>query len=246
MLKGKTAVITGGSRGIGKAIALKMAANGAHVAIVYAGNEAAAADTCSLISDYGVQVKAYRCDVSDYAETKKLVEQILEDFQTIDILVNNAGVIRDKLILAMEEADYDLVLDTNLKGAFHMIRHISPVLVKKRSGRIINISSVAGLMGNAGQSNYAAAKAGMVGLTKSVAKELAGRSITVNAIAPGFIKTDMTDGLPDKVKEVALGQIPMKKMGRPEDIADLAVFLAGDAAGYITGEIIKVDGGLYI
>ncbi len=246
MLEGKTAVITGGSRGIGRAIALKMAESGVHVAIIYAGNDAAAAEACGLAAAYGVKAKAYRCDVADYSATKALIEQILEDFQTIDILVNNAGVIRDKLILAMDEEDFDRVLDTNLKGAFHMIRHICPILIKKRSGRIINISSVAGMMGNVGQANYAAAKAGMIGLTKTVAKELAGRNITVNAIAPGFMQTDMTATLPEKVKEAALLQIPMKRMGDPEDIANLAVFLAGDAAGYMTGEVIKVDGGLYI
>jgi 3-oxoacyl-[acyl-carrier protein] reductase len=246
MLKGKTAVITGGSRGIGKAIVLKMASEGANVAIVYAGNDEAAAETRKLAAACGVKAEAYKCDVSDFEAVKDLTGQIITDFQTVDILVNNAGVVRDSLIMAMRQEDFDTVLNINLKGSFNTIRHLSPIMIKKRSGRIINISSVSGIMGNAGQANYSAAKAGMIGLTKTVAKELAGRKITVNAIAPGFIQTDMTAALNEKVKDAALSQIPMKRIGDPEDIANLAVYLASDAAGYITGEIIKVDGGLYI
>lgn len=244
MLKGKTAVVTGGSRGIGKAIALKMAESGADVAIVYAGNEAAAQETCGLIEQCGVKAKAYRCDVADDAQTKELIGTILGDFGGIDILVNNAGITRDGLILSMKEEDFDTVLDTNLKGAFHMIKHTYRNFMKKRSGRIINITSVSGITGNAGQANYSSAKAGLIGLTKSTAKELAARNVTCNAIAPGFIDTDMTAALPEKVIEAAVDAIPLKRMGSPADIANLAVFLAGDEAGYITGEVIKIDGGL--
>lgn len=246
MLNDKTAVITGGARGIGKAIAMEMAANGAHIALVDFGPAETAAQTCEELQAYGVKAKAYHCDVSDYQQTEALVAQILTDFGAIDILVNNAGITSDKLIISMSEEDFDKVIAVNLKGAFHMIRHICPVFMKRRGGRIINISSVAGMMGNAGQANYAAAKAGMIGLTKTVAKEFAGRNITCNAIAPGFIKTDMTEVLPEKVREAALAQIPMKRMGEPTDIAHLAVFLAGRGAAYITGEVIRADGGLYI
>ena len=246
MLSGKTAVITGGSRGIGRAIALKMASEGAHVAIVYAGNDVAAQETRTLAAAYGVKAEAYKCDVSDFQAVKDLAGHILEDYLTVDILVNNAGVVKDSLVIAMSEEDFSTVLNTNLKGAFNTIRHLSPVMVKNRRGRIINISSVSGIMGNAGQANYSAAKAGIIGLTKTVAKELASRKITVNAIAPGFVQTDMTSSLSEKVRDAALNQIPMKRLGEPEDIACLAAFLASDAAGYITGEVIKVDGGLYI
>lgn len=242
MLKGKTALVTGGSRGIGGAIALNMAKNGADVAIVYAGNEAAARETCELLREQGIKAEMYRCDVSDFEKTKELVQAVIEEFGGVDILVNNAGIVRDGLLLSMKESDFDSVIDTNLKGAFNMIRHTYGHFMKKRGGRIINISSVAGITGNAGQANYASAKAGIIGLTKSVARELASRGVTCNAIAPGFIQTDMTGALADKVKEYALQAIPMKKMGSPEDVADLAVFLAG--AGYITGEVIRVDGGL--
>lgn len=244
MLDEKTAVITGGSRGIGKAIALKLAECGANIAIVYAGNEAAAAETCLLIADLGVKVKSYRCDVSDDTQTEQTVKSIVSEFGGIDILVNNAGIVKDGLMLAMKEQDFDAVLDTNLKGAFHMIKHSYRQFMKRRSGRIINITSVSGITGNAGQANYSSAKAGLIGLTKSVAKELAGRNITCNAIAPGFIDTDMTSALSGPAKETIVTAIPLKRMGTPHDIANLAAFLAGDEAGYITGEVIKVDGGL--
>lgn len=247
MLKDKVAVVTGGSRGIGRAIAFKMAENGANVAVVYAGNEQAANDTCTQItSKYPVTAKAYRCDVSDFDATKELTAQILEDFGSIDILVNNAGIVRDNLILRMDEQDFDAVINTNLKGAFHMIKHCYSHFMKKRSGKIINITSVIGMMGNAGQANYASAKAGLIGLTKTVAKELAGRNVTCNAIAPGFIATEMTDALNDKVKESTLAAVPLKRMGTPDDIANLAVFLASEQSSYITGEVIKVDGGMCI
>lgn len=244
MLKGKTAIVTGGSRGIGKAIALKLAQEGADVAILYAGNEAAAQETCSLIGQSGVTAKAYRCDVADDRQTKETVDAILADFGGIDILVNNAGVVRDGLILSMKEEDFDTVVNTNLKGAFHMIKYTYRHFMKKRSGRIINITSVSGVTGNAGQANYSSAKAGLIGLTKSTAKELAARNVTCNAIAPGFIDTDMTAALADKVREAAVEAIPLKRMGTPGDIAALAAFLAGDEAGYLTGEVIKMDGGL--
>jgi 3-oxoacyl-[acyl-carrier protein] reductase len=244
MLKGKTAVVTGASRGLGRAIALHMARAGANVAVVYAGNQAAAADTAVRIRELGVKAEAYRCDVADFEATKALTEAVIAEFGGIDILVNNAGIVRDSLVLSMKEQDFDAVVNTSLKGAFNMIRHTYQHFMKKRAGRIINISSIAGIMGNAGQANYASAKAGVIGLTKSVARELAARGVTCNAIAPGFIETDMTDALPEKVKERALEAIPVRRMGVPDDVAALAVFLAGDGAGYITGEVIRVDGGL--
>lgn len=244
MLKGKTALITGGSRGIGKAIALKLAACGADIAIVYAGNEAAAAATCEEIRQLGVKASAFSCNVADFEATGQLVKQVVQEFGEIHILVNNAGIIRDSLVLSMKEADFDLVLDTNLKGAFNMIKHTYPLFMKRRSGRIINITSVSGITGNAGQANYSAAKAGMIGLTKAIAKELALRNVTCNAVAPGFIETDMTQGLQDKFKEATVAAIPLKRMGKPEDIAHAVAFLASDEAGYMTGTVIQVDGGL--
>ncbi len=246
MLKGKTAIVTGGSRGIGKAIALELARQGAQIAIVYYGNDEAAQITCQSIKELGQKAIAYPCDVSDYEKTKELIVQILTDFGSFEILINNAGIIRDGLLLSLKEADYDLVLNTNLKGAYNLLKHSAPFLLRQKKGRIINISSVAGLMGNAGQTNYSAAKAGLIGLTKAAARELASRNITCNAIAPGLIDTEMTKNLPQKAKEALLGQIPLKKAGSPQDIASLAAFLSSDQAGYITGEIIKVDGGLYI
>ncbi|MBP3284285.1 MAG: 3-oxoacyl-[acyl-carrier-protein] reductase [Clostridia bacterium] len=244
MLKEKVAVVTGASRGIGRAIALGMAENGANVAIIYAGNKAAAEETRETAMKFGVKAEIYCCDVSDFEATKELTKKIIEDFGHIDILVNNAGITKDALVLTMSEADFDAVINTNLKGVFNMIKNVYSPFMKQRHGKIINISSVSGLSGNAGQANYSAAKAGIVGLTKTVAKELAGRNVNVNAIAPGFIETDMTDKLSDKIKEGVKDVIPMKKMGKPEDIANMAVFLASDKANYITGEIIRVDGGI--
>ncbi|MBS5645336.1 MAG: 3-oxoacyl-[acyl-carrier-protein] reductase [Clostridiales bacterium] len=244
MLTGKTALVTGASRGIGRAIALKLAGEGANVAIVYAGNQAAAEETKALALENGVKAECYCCDVSDFDKVAQLVATVKEEFGGIDILVNNAGINRDKLAMQMKEADFDDVIATNLKGAFNTIRQVYPLMVRKRSGRILNISSVAGVCGNAGQANYSAAKAGMIGLTKSIAKEVASRGITCNAIAPGFIATDMTDALPEKVKEGALATIPMRRMGTPEEIADVAAFLVSDAASYITGAVLQVDGGL--
>ncbi len=243
-LENMTAVVTGGSRGIGRAIALAMAQEGANVAILYAGNREAAEQTEQEIAQIGGKVRAYQCDVSSFEQTETITKQILEEFGQVDILVNNAGIVRDGFLLSMKEEAFDAVIDTNLKGAFHMIRHLYSHMMRKRSGRIINISSIVGLTGNAAQANYAAAKAGVIGLTKSTAKELAGRGVTCNAIAPGYIQSDMTDAMPEKAKEAITSQIPMKRTGLPQDVANLAVFLAGPGASYITGEVIRVDGGL--
>jgi len=244
MLKEKVAIITGASRGIGRAIALEMAKNGANIAIIYAGNKEKAEETKAKVEEYGARANIYKCDVANFEEAAQCVKNVLDDFGRVDILVNNAGVTRDALVLSMNECDFSLVVDTNLKGAFNMIKQVYPLFMKQRAGRIINISSVSGLMGNAGQANYSASKAGIVGLTKTVAKELAVRGVTCNAIAPGFIETDMTDKLSDKVKEAAVSTIPMRKMGEPEDIAYMATFLASNNAKYITGEVIRVDGGI--
>ena len=244
MLEGKTALITGGAKGLGKAIALKMAGSGADIAIVdYCGPEMTDA-TCLECAAFGVTARGYRCDVSDFEQTRRLVNEIIADFGGIDILVNNAGITADKLILQMSEADFDRVLNINLKGAFNMIRHTYQHFMRKRGGRIINMASVAGLMGNAGQANYSASKAGLIGLTKTTAKELGSRGVTCNAIAPGFIDTDMTAVLSEAVKEEAVKLIPMRHMGTPEDVANAALFLASDMSGYITGEVIRVDGGM--
>ena len=240
MLKGKVAVITGGSRGIGAAIAEKFASLGADIALIYAGNAEAAADVCEKCAARGVKVTAYQCDVADFEAAKKTVADLKAEFGTVNILVNNAGITRDGLMAMMKEKDFDDVIDTNLKGAFNMIRHCCSFFIRNKGGRIINISSIAGLMGNAGQVNYSASKAGLIGLTKSVARELAGKNVTCNAIAPGFITTDMTKDFDETAPLVA--SIPLGRMGKVEDVAETAAFLA--AAGYITGEVIRVDGGL--
>lgn len=245
-LKDKVAVITGGSRGIGRAIALKMAESGADIAVLFSGNEEAAKEVVTKALEFNVKAGYFKCDVSVFEDVKNTVNRILQEYGGIDILVNNAGITADKLIMAMTEQDFDKVIDVNLKGSFNMIKHTSMNFIKKRKGRIINITSVSGITGNAGQANYSSAKAGMIGLTKTVAKELASRNVTCNAIAPGFIQTDMTDKLPDNIKESAISNIPLKRMGKSEEIASLAVFLASDDSSYITGEIIKVDGGLCI
>lgn len=246
MLTGKTALVTGGAKGIGRAIALKIAAAHGNVAIMYHGSQEKAQETIAQVQALGVQVKSYQCDVSDFTATKALVGQVIKDFGGLDILVNNAGITNDKLLIAMKEEDFDSVINTNLKGAFNMTKHVGTYLLKQRKGRIINISSVSGLMGNVGQCNYAAAKAGLIGLTKSTAKEMAIRGVTCNAIAPGFIDTDMTKTLKTEIKEEILKQIPLKRLGQADDIANLCVYLSSDLSGYITGEVIKVDGGLYI
>lgn len=239
MLKGKTAVVTGGSRGIGAAIACKFASLGANIAVIYAGNAAAAENVCRQCRQYGAEAAAYQCDVSDFSAVKDTVAKIRADFGTAQILVNNAGITRDGLLAMMKEEDFDAVLDTNLKGAFNMIRHMTGLFLRGREGCIINIASVAGLMGNAGQCNYSASKAGLIGLTKSVAKELAPKGIRCNAIAPGFIATDMTE---DQADNPLVKMIPLGAMGSPEDVADAAAYLAG--ANYVTGEVLRVDGGI--
>ena len=241
MLKGKVAVVTGASRGIGAAVAKKLASLGADLALIYAGNdalaEAAAADCRAL----GVRAEAYRCDVSDGEAVKETVAKIKAELGGVQLLVNNAGITRDGLVATMKEADFDEVLDVNLKGAFHMIRHCSGLMLRAKYGRIVNISSVAGLMGNPGQANYAAAKAGLIGLTKTTAKELASRGITVNAVAPGLIDTDMTRKL--GLKEEALkAASPLGRAGKPEEVAEAVAFLL--QADYITGEVLRVDGGM--
>lgn len=243
-LNNQTALVTGGSRGIGRAIALAMAEEGANVAILYAGNETAAAQTVQEAEAFGVKAVSYRCDVSSEQAVKETVDQVLKDFGRVDILVNNAGIVRDGFLLSMKEEAFDDVINTNLKGAFHLTRQLYSHMMRRKSGRIINISSIVGLNGNAAQANYAAAKAGVVGLTKSTAKELAARGVTCNAIAPGFIHSDMTDAMPEKARDAISSQIPMKRVGQPQDVAALAVFLAGPGASYITGEVIRVDGGL--
>ncbi len=240
MLKGKVALVTGASRGIGEAIAKKFASLGADVAVIYAGSQdKAEAVVNSCKSDFGVKAKAYKCDVSDFEATKELVSQVKEDFGTVHILVNNAGITKDGLIAMMKEDSFDAVIDTNLKGAFNMIRHLTGIFMRNREGCIINISSVAGIMGNAGQVNYSASKAGLIGLTKSVAKELAPRGVRCNAIAPGFISTDMTEAQADSP---LLKMIPLGRMGETEDIAEAAAYLA--TAKYVTGEVLRVDGGI--
>ena len=240
----KTALITGGSRGIGRAVALDMARQGADVAIVYAGDETAAKEAVASLEKLGAKARAYRCDVADHAATAEVVKQVTEEFGGVDILVNNAGITRDNLMLTMCEEDFDRVLAVNLKGAYNLTSHLYRQFVRRRSGRIINITSVVGLMGNIGQANYAASKAGLVGFTKSIAKELASRGITCNAIAPGFVDSDMTAGLAEAVKTQILGGIPMARLGKPQEVAALAVFLAGESAAYITGQVISVDGGM--
>lgn len=244
MLDDKVAVVTGASRGIGAAIAKGMADEGAFVVVNYAGSQEKAEAVVSEIEAAGGKAKAVGCDVSDAAAVEAFIKDIVKEYGGIDILVNNAGINRDGLLMGMKEADFDDVLRTNLKGTYNCCRQVVRPMMKKRAGRIINMASVAGVIGNAGQVNYAASKAGVIGLTKSVAKEVASRGITCNAIAPGFIKTDMTDALPDSVKEEAVGQIPLGRFGEPEDIAQMAVFLASDKAGYITGQVICVDGGI--
>jgi len=243
-LNGKTALVTGASRGIGRAIALRLAEDGANVAVIYAGSADKAEAVVNEITALGVNAKAYQCNVADSAAVNETVKAVTNDLGKIDILVNNAGITRDGLMLRMKDEDFDAVLDTNLKGAFNTIRACYSGFIRKKSGRIINISSVSGIMGNAGQANYSASKAGVIGLTKSVARELASRGITCNAVAPGFIQTDMTENLGDN--NPLLNSIPLGRMGKPEDIAAAVAFLASDSAAYITGEVLKVDGGLAI
>ncbi len=243
-LEGKIALVTGASQGLGKAIALKLAANGADVAVIYVGPEGPALETKAEIEALGRRAELYVCDVRDEKAVEDTVAAVKKDLGKVDILVNNAGVTRDGLMVTMKDADYDMVLDINLKGAFHMIRACYRDFMRKKYGKIINISSIAGLVGNVGQVNYAASKAGLIGLSKSVAKELGSRGVCCNCIAPGFIETAMTKDI--KEDNPLLVQVPMKKMGTPEDVANVALFLASPESDYITGETIRVDGGLAI
>ena len=244
MLDGKIAVVTGASRGIGRAIALRLGLEGATVIVNYNGSEEKALQVVKEIEEKGGKAEAIACNVSDYEASGVFLEGVIKKYGKLDILINNAGITRDNLLMKMSEEEFDAVINTNLKGVFNCMKHVSRQMIKQRGGRIINISSVSGILGNAGQANYCAAKAGVIGMTKSFAREAASRGITVNAIAPGYIQTDMTDVLSDSVKEASLDQIPMKRFGTPEDIAAAAVFLASEPAGYITGQVISVDGGM--
>ena len=246
MLKGKTAVVTGGTRGIGKAIAKKFAENGANVAVIATSDNTRAQETIKELQNLGVNARLYTCNIRDAEEVASVKEEILADFSKVDILVNNAGVTRDNLLPGLSIMDIDDVIDINLKGTMFMTRAFIRDFVRNRGGNVINISSVVGLMGNKGQTNYAASKAGIVGLTKSVAKEYGRKNIRCNAIAPGYIETDMTGKLSDTQKGEIASNIPMTKLGKPEDVANAALFLASDLSGYITGEILKVDGGMYV
>lgn len=246
MLTGKIALVTGASRGIGAQIARSLAAEGAVVMINYHGSKEAAGKTADEIAAAGGKAELCPCNVSDFTACGEMVQEIIKKYKRIDILVNNAGITRDGLLMKMSEEDFDLVIDTNLKGTFNTIRHASRYFLKQRSGKIINISSVSGILGNMGQANYSASKAGIIGLTKSTARELASRGINVNAIAPGLIATDMTDAMPKEAKEDLVGSIPFKRIGTPKDIADMAVFLASSKSDYITGQVFAVDGGMSI
>ncbi|MBS2968951.1 3-oxoacyl-[acyl-carrier-protein] reductase [Metabacillus sp. KIGAM252] len=246
MLTGKTALVTGASRGIGRAIALDLAKNGANVAVNFAGNEAKAKETVEEIIALGREAFAIKADVSSADAVKDMIKEVTDRFGTLDILVNNAGITRDNLLMRMKEDEWDDVVDTNLKGVFLCTKAVTRQMMKQRSGRIINITSVVGEVGNPGQANYVAAKAGVIGLTKTSAKELAARNITVNAVAPGFISTDMTEKLTDEIKEEMLKQIPLAKFGEGQDIADLVTFLASGKSAYITGQTLHVNGGMFM
>ena len=245
-MNGKVALVTGASRGIGRAVAMELAKNGVNLIINYSGSEDAAKEVLKEVTQLGVEAYIYKANVGDYKECAAMVEFTIEKFSKIDILVNNAGITKDMLLMRMSEEQFDDVININLKGTFNCMQLVSKYMIKAKSGRIINMASVSGRLGNAGQVNYAASKAGVEGMTKAAAREMAARGITVNAIAPGFVKTDMTDVLSDKVKENIIESIPMKTFGMPEDIAKTVVFLAGDGARYITGQTISVDGGMYM
>lgn len=245
-LSGKTALVTGASRGIGRSIALALAEAGANVAVNYAGSEAAAAEVAEQIRAKGVEAITVQANVGRTDEADRLIKDVADAWGKIDILVNNAGITRDNLIMRMKEEEFDQVIETNLKGVFNCLKAVTRPMMKQRFGRIINISSVVGVLGNAGQANYVAAKAGVIGLTKSSAKELASRGITVNCVAPGFIDTDMTQVLSDDLRDSMLGGIPLARLGRPEEIANVVLFLASDASSYMTGQTLHVDGGMYM
>ncbi len=245
-MNGKIALVTGGSRGIGRAIALQLAKDGCDVAVLYAGRREAADQTVSLLEAAGARALAIQCDVSDGEAAAAAVGEVEKTLGPIAILVNNAGIIRDGLTMRMSSEDFRAVIDVNLTGAFHMIRACLPGFVRRRAGRIVNITSVSGMMGNPGQANYASSKAGLIGLTKTVAREVASRGVTVNAVAPGFIETDMTAGMSEAALQKGLSAVPMGRIGKPEDVANAVSFLASDAAGYVTGCVLKVDGGMYI
>lgn len=243
-LAGKVALVTGAGRGIGRAVARRLSGDGALVLVNYNGSRERAREVVEEIQRAGGQGEALGCDVSDFEACGKLAEDVIARYGHVDILVNNAGITKDNLILRMSEEEFDRVLDVNLKGAFNTIRHLSRFFLKQRAGKIINISSVSGIMGNPGQANYAASKAGLIGLTKSIARELAGKGICVNAVAPGYVETEMTEALTDKAKEALKQMIPMNRMGKAENVADLVAFLAGSGSDYITGQVICVDGGM--
>ncbi len=246
MLEGKVALVTGAGRGIGREIALTLAEYGADVIVNYHGSQEKAQEVVKQIEQLGRKAAAIQCSVADYEACGQMITDMLAAFGHIDILVNNAGITKDNLVIKMSEEDFDTVMDTNLKGTFNTIKHMYRPFLKQRAGRIINLSSVSGVLGNAGQANYAASKAGVIGLTKSVARELAARNITVNAVAPGYIDTDMTQAMTETAREATLAQIPLKRVGTPRDIAEMVAFLASDRASYITGQVISVDGGMAI
>ena len=246
MLKNKVALVTGAGRGIGRAIAIALAKEGAEVIVNYNGSEERAKEVKQTIEENGGKASIYKCNVSDFEACEAMIKDVVKEYGHLDILVNNAGITKDGLIMKMKEEDFDSVLNVNLKGTFNTIRHSARQMLKQRSGKIINISSVSGILGNAGQANYAASKAGIIGLTKTMARELGSRGITVNAIAPGFVDTEMTEILSEELKENACKQIILGRFGKPEDIANTAVFLASDKADYITGQVISVDGGMNV